>query len=92
MICGVKFCGGCNPRYERGNALEEIRRHFKGRIDFRYAEEGVRYDLLLVIGGCPSCCASHCQYEAEHDTVKMWDEGHIEDIIEKFERILEEHR
>lgn len=92
MICGVKFCGGCNPRYERGTALEKIRAHFEGRIDFRYAEEGDRYDLLLVIGGCPSCCASHCQYESEHDCVKMWDESHVKDIIKKFERILEEHR
>ncbi|GAB1476615.1 hypothetical protein MASR2M70_14510 [Bacillota bacterium] len=39
MLCGVKFCGGCNPRFERGKALEELKEHFEGRINFEYAEE-----------------------------------------------------
>ena len=25
MKCGVKFCGGCNPRYDRGAAYREIK-------------------------------------------------------------------
>ena len=92
MICGVKFCGGCNPRYERGNALETIRRHFTGRIDFPHAEEGARYDLLLVIGGCTNCCASHCQYESDLGVIKMWEESHTRDIIRKLEELWREQR
>jgi len=92
MICGVRFCGGCNPRYERGDALEKIRKHFLGRVDFPYAEEDVVYDLLLVIGGCSSCCASHCQYEARGDRVIMWDQSHIEEVINKIESIITDQR
>lgn len=92
MVCGVRFCGGCNPRYERGDALERIRKYFSGRVDFRYAEEGVMYDLLLVIGGCSSCCASHCQYETKGDRVIMWDQSHIEEVIERIESIISDQR
>ncbi len=79
MKCGVKFCGGCNPRYQRGDAYRQIKDELDD-IDFDYAQEDVPYDQLLVIGGCPACCASHEQYTAENEVIKMWDESHIESV------------
>lgn len=90
MLCGVKFCGGCNPRFQRADALDTVRQHFAGRIGFEYAEEDKVYDLLLVIGGCTNCCASHGQYDVKQFFVKMWDQKHIRDIIKKFETVLQE--
>ena len=86
--CGVKFCGGCNPRYERGKALDYIKEHFHGQIEFVPAQEGVLYDLLLIIGGCTNCCASYQQYMYKQNFVKMWNESHIDKIIEKIEQII----
>ena len=80
LSCGIKFCGGCNPRYERMEALEKIKSLFSDKIDFDYAKENVPYDIFLVIGGCSSCCASHEQYEVKKGVMKMWDESHVEDI------------
>lgn len=87
MKCGVKFCGGCNPRYERSEALDIIRKQFEGQIEFEYAKEGVLYDLLLVIGGCTSCCASFDQYMTKHGCIKIWEKGHAENAIKELERI-----
>ena len=50
MKCGVRFCGGCNPQYDRGKAFEEIKNQIKD-VDFVNAVEGVPHDLLLVISG-----------------------------------------
>jgi hypothetical protein len=83
MLVGVKFCGGCNPRYDRGKALEAIKKQMLGKAEFVIAEEGMEYDFLLVIGGCTNCCASHCQYKAKTDTIFMWDEAHIDETIKK---------
>jgi len=83
MLIGVKFCGGCNPRYDRGKALERIKRETAENVEFAVAEEGKEYDFLLVIGGCTNCCASYCQYQVKNDTIRMWDEDHIEQIINK---------
>jgi hypothetical protein len=88
MLCGVKFCGGCNPRFERGKALKELKAHFDGRITFEHAKEGIIYDVLLIIAGCTNCCASYSQYETKRGTIKLWDGSHIERTIDELELML----
>ena len=51
----VKFCGGCNPRYDRGEAYRMIADGLKGEAEFEIAKEGVPYDALLIIRGCTQC-------------------------------------
>ncbi|MBE6034505.1 hypothetical protein [Aminipila sp.] len=80
MRCGVRFCGGCNPRYDRGKALVTLEEGLKGEVDFVIAEENVLYDLLLVIGGCTNCCASYEQFNTKEGVIKMWDKTQIEKI------------
>ncbi|MDD2215509.1 MAG: hypothetical protein PHR60_03155 [Eubacteriales bacterium] len=92
MNCGVKFCGGCNPRYQRGDAFKYIKEHFKDQIQFEYAKEGVIYDLLLIIGGCTNCCASYNQYQVKLDIVKMWCTSQIKQTINNIEKILQNQR
>ena len=89
LKCGVKYCGGCNPRYDRSQALEEIKSRAGGRVSFDYAKEDTTYDVLLVIGGCASCCASYETYKAKKGVIKMWDEACIEDICASLEEIIE---
>ena len=87
MDCGVKYCGGCNPKYDREAVLRQIREHFQNRAQFSDAKEDVVYDLLLVIGGCSSCCASFGQYQTRFGIVRLWDRNRIADIIGQIESI-----
>ena len=87
MICGVKFCGGCNPHYQRGDAFRRIQADLP-EIEFEYAEEGIGYDHLLVIGGCTACCPIIEQYTVNGDVLKMWSEDHVNNIKEKLEEKL----
>ncbi len=77
---GVRYCGGCNPRYDRGGVFQKIRDRLQD-IDFEVAQEGVEYDALLVIGGCTSCCASYHQFTYCKGVVKIWDPNELEDTI-----------
>lgn len=86
MLVGVKFCGGCNPRYDRGKALKAITGRMQDEAEFVIAEEGGEYDYLLVIGGCTNCCASYSQYKAGNGVLRIWDESHTEKIIEELKR------
>ncbi len=79
MKCGVRFCGGCNPRYDRGKAFKEIQRDVDG-MDFLHAIENEDYDKLLVIGGCPSCCASYDHFNVKGKVYKIWDYSQIETV------------
>lgn len=85
MKCGVRFCGGCNPRYDRRGALNQIESQIKD-IDFVNAAEGVPHDLLLVIGGCSNCCASYEQFETKEGVLKMWDKTHIDRILDDIQK------
>lgn len=87
--CGVKFCGGCNPKYDRGKAFTRFKAKFENRICFDIAQEGIAYDLLLIIGGCGSCCASYDQYNTLGSILKVWDQTHIEDQLKAMEEIAE---
>lgn len=69
---GVRYCGGCNPRYDRGAMVSKIESDVP-TCEFESAREGEKYDMLLVVGGCSACCASYEQFEAEK-VVKIWSE------------------
>jgi len=88
LHCGVKFCGGCNSRYERREALEKLKSLFVDRVDFEHAKEDINYDVLVVIGGCTNCCASYEQYSTKNGVFKMWEEVGIERISESIEKII----
>lgn len=67
---GIRYCGGCNPRYDRGTMVKRIAaKHPEWAVE--NAREGNRYDLLLVIGGCSACCAAYEQFTADR-VVKLW--------------------
>ena len=64
MKVGIKYCGGCNPRYDRAAKVEQLKKE-NPQWDWEYASEGNCYDLLVVAGGCTACCASVEQYTAD---------------------------
>lgn len=86
MKCGVRFCGGCNPRYDRGEALNQIKDRLKtSDIEFEITQEGEQYDDLLIIGGCTNCCAGYDQFKWSGKIRKMWAAEHIEKIINELQ-------
>ena len=75
MKCGIKFCGGCNPGYDRRQACEEIKEAFENKdLEFLHAVEDDPYDCLLVIGGCSNCCASYNQKSYLQSSFSDWRE------------------
>lgn len=80
MTCGVKYCGGCNPRYNRTKLFNEIKIACAD-IDFQYVQEEVLYDHLLVIYGCPSKCADISKIKVQGDTFKIFEADQLEHLI-----------
>ena len=54
MKVGIKFCGGCNPRYDRRKALTELQNHFSG-IEW-VTDSAAICDFWLVACGCAREC------------------------------------
>lgn len=58
----IKFCGGCNPSYERGEVSRIIRERLP-KVRLVSADEEA--DLLIIINGCNSSCAQRPEIEAK---------------------------
>lgn len=86
----IKFCGGCNPRYDRGQAFAEIRDHFAGRIEFVTPEMGQHYELLLIVTGCGACQIFDEQARTNH-WISVDFEHQIPDKLEELEKLLKEY-
>ena len=56
MRVGLKYCGGCNPEYDRVALVRHIEESLQGLIEFVSPEsEGV--ELVLAVEGCSTACA-----------------------------------
>jgi len=52
---GLKYCGGCTPRYDRVQAVGYLRERLKDRIEL-VSYEDPDVEGVLVIAGCPTAC------------------------------------
>jgi hypothetical protein len=59
----IKFCGGCNPRIERGVLVDRIQEGLKNEVGWVSGEE--ERDLTLIINGCPTACADTAKSRKE---------------------------
>ena len=81
MKIGIKYCGGCNPRYDRAEYVRTLREEHPEQ-EWEYVKEEAFYDLLLVIGGCASCCAGYGQYKYRQ-LCKLWEPEHFARLSEE---------
>lgn len=58
---GLKYCGGCNPHYDRIVLAEEIKARLGEEIEWVMPEDD-NPDLLLAIEGCETACADLSPY------------------------------
>lgn len=76
MKIGVKYCGGCNSTYRRESVEEMIREVF-GNKNVVYALRCEDVDVLILICGCKTACASrevNCKNLVVIDEPKSKDE------------------
>jgi hypothetical protein len=51
----VKFCGGCDPAYDRVEYLESIKTAAGDRLDW-VSFDSSAFETLLIINGCEKAC------------------------------------
>ena len=86
LRCTVKFCGGCNPRYDRGEAYQTVRSSLSGAAEFSYPEDGASYDVLLIIRGCTGCPYLYEEIDAAHRVI-ITESSQIADAIREIEQM-----
>ena len=60
-VIAVKYCGGCNPRYDRVKFVQDLQEDLLApgpECEFSGADTPDP-DFVLVVCGCPASCVSH---------------------------------
>jgi hypothetical protein len=56
MRVGLKYCGGCNPEYDRVALVRHIKESLQGKVKF-VSPESENVSLILAVEGCGTACA-----------------------------------
>ena len=64
---GIKYCGGCNPEYDRVALVEQIKEKLEGKVTF-VAPESDGVDIILAVHGCRTACADLSGFRG----IKTW--------------------
>ena len=82
LHCTVKFCGGCNPRHDRGECYGTVRSALSDAASFSLPEEGAHYDVLLIISRCTGC-AYHDEATAAHRRLVITSRDDMQSAIDE---------
>ena len=59
---GIKYCGGCNPEYDRVAIVDNIKQSLQDEIEI-VRPESEDVDLILSVNGCSTACADLKSFE-----------------------------
>lgn len=85
MKAGIKFCGGCNPRYDRGSQTTGLRERLK-EVQWVSGDDSQVCDFWLIICGCSRACVSTESLSAKQQIMVIksrMDFSRAEEIIRK---------
>ncbi len=61
---GLKYCGGCSPRYDRVDMVKRIKKELGETIEFVSPDEpGTSF--ILAVMGCKTACANLDPFEGK---------------------------
>jgi hypothetical protein len=80
---GLKYCGGCNPEYDRVALVRHIEESLQGKVAF-VSPESEDVELIVAVEGCSTACADLSAFQGM--------EVRVITTIEAGERFIQEMR
>lgn len=65
----VKYCGGCNPRYDKALLVSKLKSELEGCT---FSETYDDPDVSLIVCGCASACADKSDAAAPYGMFTIW--------------------
>lgn len=73
MVIGIKYCGGCNPVYDRAKRVGKLRETNPGH-EYVTPKGDQVCDYWVVVCGCSRRCAEMKNLKARYKVAVVWDE------------------
>lgn len=87
MKIGIKYCGGCNPTYDRIEVVSSLKKHIGQGHSVETAKQGIIYDVVVILCGCTSACVSHQNLEAKYGKVYITNENDNSKLLNIIDKI-----
>jgi hypothetical protein len=71
---GLKYCGGCNPEYDRVSLVKHIQESLQGKVEF-VSPERKDVELILAVEGCSTACADLSAFQGMEIRIIYNNEG-----------------
>ncbi|MFL0194260.1 hypothetical protein ACJDU8_01515 [Clostridium sp. WILCCON 0269] len=84
MDIGIKYCGGCNPKYDRKEFLYSLREIFN--CNFEIIQTHKTYDVVIVLCGCTSCCVDHSRFKFKFEKILVKSEEDFHEVKSKLSK------
>jgi hypothetical protein len=79
MKVGIKYCGGCNPRYDRVSEVEKLKKKLPDTI-MTYAKEEETYDWVILVCGCSAVCLKDKKFDTRNGQLIVCEKGDFDKV------------
>lgn len=83
MKVGIKYCGGCNSKFDRVKVIESIKIH-NTDLFFSYVNTSYEYDFIIVVNGCGVSCTDIRNLKTKNGFFEIYDDN-IKEIQSRIE-------
>lgn len=87
MRIGVKYCGGCNPGYDRTALIDKIKENVSSNHVFENYKQEIIYDVVIILCGCTGCFRNYENIHSKNGNIFASTENDYSKILDKLDRI-----
>jgi 4-hydroxybutyrate CoA-transferase len=91
MRIGIKYCGGCNPGYDRTALIKKIKDNVSSNHVFENFIEEVIYDVVIVLCGCTGCYRNYEYIHSKYGNIFASRENDYQKILNLLDEIDNEY-
>lgn len=78
---GIRYCGGCNPQYERVEMIQRVQALVGDRLLFiRHDQQNL--DGLITVNGCPRACGAKGLNQREGSHLSITEKDDLNRLVE----------
>jgi 4-hydroxybutyrate CoA-transferase len=85
---GIKYCGGCNPSYERVEMIQHVQSLLEDRFIFSIHDQQDS-DIMVLVSGCPRACANKNSNHIEVPSRSIVGESDFKSLVDWLEALDE---
>ena len=92
VLVGVKYCGGCNERYDRMGTFRRIITQCAPETRFEAAAgRDEEFDFILILCGCQAQCPDTGRLKSRHGMFSLYQDADPQEAVRRIRAVERMH-